>query len=105
MPKLLADFLQEQQEPFALEAYLLERGCSRRIDNPNCSHFLKGVFSQFMVVANADRKVEGNGVREKVNAAGDGVSAASSGTTLFNSCSHCLLEGEVELINSLSSIA
>lgn len=100
MPKLLADFLQEQQEPFALEAYLVERGCSRRIDarcsmhNPNCSHFLKGVFSHFMV----DRKLEANGGRQRANAAGDG-----SSTPFFNSCSDkcgdCLLEGEVELIN------
>lgn len=132
MPKLLADFLQEQQEPFALEAYLLERGYSKRLDArctmhnsskhapPNCSHFLRGVFSQFLVVANADKRVEGdiiNGGREKANAARDGVSPASSSTTLFNSClesdgggSHCseaatrrfvkcgncFLEGEVD---------
>ncbi|KAL0307885.1 UNVERIFIED_CONTAM: hypothetical protein Scaly_2560300 [Sesamum calycinum] len=40
MPKLLGDFLQEQQEPFALEIYLLERGYYSRATslhyaNPN----------------------------------------------------------------------
>ncbi|KAL2232693.1 UNVERIFIED_CONTAM: hypothetical protein Sindi_1449300, partial [Sesamum indicum] len=42
MPKLLGDFLQEQQEPFALEIYLLERGYYSRatsLDNAN-SNFL-----------------------------------------------------------------
>ncbi|KAI3460133.1 hypothetical protein Pfo_016796 [Paulownia fortunei] len=125
MPKLLGEFLQEQQEPFALEVYLLERGCPRGISLnarctlcssakflkcsascslkkrryvvPNCSNFLKAVFSQF-VMANDNQKFKnsGNGGRKTAlvenwknrqeNAAEDRFSAASS-TPVFNSCS------------------
>ncbi|KAL8492168.1 hypothetical protein ACS0TY_023704 [Phlomoides rotata] len=47
MSKLLGHFLQEQQEPFALEVFLVERGCRRGIKkSPNCAAFLKAVFGR-----------------------------------------------------------
>ncbi|KAK6160588.1 hypothetical protein DH2020_003969 [Rehmannia glutinosa] len=74
MPKLLAQFLQEQQEPFALEVYLLERGYSkgttrdaastnsrffkakrRYVDVPHCSEFVKAVFGR-----HSNRKISKN---------------------------------------------
>ncbi|KAL7154934.1 hypothetical protein ABFS83_03G037700 [Erythranthe nasuta] len=78
MPKLLVEFLQEQQEPFALDNYLLERGYSkgsatssalwnsarflkksaslglrkRREIVPKCSEFVRAVCGRFVVLHN-----------------------------------------------------
>ncbi|XP_051150281.1 uncharacterized protein LOC127264791 [Andrographis paniculata] len=62
MPKLLGELLQEQQEPFVLEAYLLERGYLRSIKIlescslkkrmhlvPHCTKFIKSVVSHRMI--------------------------------------------------------
>ncbi|KAI3465238.1 hypothetical protein Pfo_021901 [Paulownia fortunei] len=140
MPKLLAEFLQEQQEPFALEVYLLERGYSRgtsldasssfrnsaqfltgsascglrsrRHALPNCSEFVKAVFSRLLLQYNQKIKNPENGGRKctlpddresrQEHADGDKFSSAS-GTTVFNSCSendvedaHCLEEEEAD---------
>lgn len=121
MPKLLADFLLEQQEPFALQVYLVERGYPKRLTlrnsakyvAPNCSYFVRAVVSQFAVVnANGGRK--GKTKRRPENAAEDVFPAASSSCSecdagsggshccesairLFVKCGNCFLEGDGEV--------
>ncbi|GER30033.1 RNA-binding (RRM/RBD/RNP motifs) family protein [Striga asiatica] len=57
MPKLLGEFLQEQQEPFALDIYLFERGFRnhrarsfKKWDSvPNCVEFAKAAFGRLIL--------------------------------------------------------
>lgn len=117
MPKLLAEFLQEQQEPFALEVYLYERGYRKRLTlqssakhavSPNCSYFLRDVFKQ-LVVASDDggrRKVlmAKPKTRLKKNADGDGLSLENDDASHFSEaaiarfvkCGNCFLERGVK---------
>ncbi|KAH6822259.1 hypothetical protein C2S53_011259 [Perilla frutescens var. hirtella] len=110
MPKLLADFLQEQQEPFALEVYLLERGYAKQYSSakcvvPNCSDFLRAMFNQFIVANEARKKSKSR----RESAGEDGFSSASSSESdvggshcseaairRFVKCGNCFLEGEGE---------
>ncbi|KAL2529440.1 uncharacterized protein Fot_22041 [Forsythia ovata] len=122
MSKLLEHFLQEQQEPFALEVYLLERGynlnstsnfCSAKLLNksasrtglkkrkysiPSCSKFIKGVFTRLVSSNNSEKiKNSRNGDQSKISRgeeeiAEDDKFSTASSTTVFNSCS----ESDVE---------
>ncbi|KAL2505676.1 Uncharacterized protein Adt_21297 [Abeliophyllum distichum] len=122
MSKLLEHFLQEQQEPFALEVYLLERGynlnstsnfCSAKLLNksasrtglkkrkysiPSCSKFIKGVFTRLLSNNNSEEiKNSRNGDQSKISrgeeeTAEDDKFSTGSSTTVFNSCS----ESDVE---------
>ncbi|KAG8377452.1 hypothetical protein BUALT_Bualt08G0034500 [Buddleja alternifolia] len=127
MPKLLSEYLQEQQQPFALDLYLVERGysntpttpnatstfcnlfkCSssrrglinkRRYLVPNCSKFVKSVFSRLVFdnqkinnnipVKNDNKKCgdededEDEDEEDKYLSSG----SSSSSTTVFDSCS------------------
>lgn len=124
MPKLLGEFLQEQQEPFALEVYLLERGFSkgtsldasssirnsarflkrsacgglkkRRYAIPNCSGFVKSVFSRLVLHNSLQIKNPGNRGRKTTQAnnresreehADEDKFSSASSTTVYNSCS------------------
>ncbi|KAG6438082.1 hypothetical protein SASPL_103018 [Salvia splendens] len=93
MPKLLGEFLQEQQEPFALEVYLLERGfarCSlkerRRQAIPNCSDVVKAVFSRILRHNN----------RKKIKNPRKNNEDEFSSTTFYSSCSDLEDERSVE---------
>ncbi|KAG6434727.1 hypothetical protein SASPL_106369 [Salvia splendens] len=97
MPKLLGEFLQEQQEPFALEVYLLERGfarCSlkktRRQAIPNCSEVVRAVFSRILLHNN--RKKIKNPRKNDDKKYEDEFSS----TTFYSSCSDLEDERSVE---------
>ncbi|KAL1546867.1 acetylglutamate kinase [Salvia divinorum] len=84
MPKLLGEFLQEQQEPFTLEVYLLERGyarCSlktrRRQAIPNCSELVRAVFSRILL-----HKIKNPRKNDDTNHEDE-----FSSTTFYSSCS------------------
>ncbi|KAL8058646.1 hypothetical protein ABFX02_03G033300 [Erythranthe guttata] len=92
MPKLLVEFLQEQQEPFALDNYLLERGYSkgsttssalrnsarflkksvslglrkRREIVPKCSEFVRAVCGRFVVLHN----INNHNIKNRGNSGG-----------------------------------
>lgn len=97
MPKLLGEFLQEQQEPFVLEFYLLERGyrartkIKRRDAIPRCAKFVRAVFKR--VVLHNSRRSKHDPGNEKGEAleANDGDEdefTSASATTLYtSSCS------------------
>lgn len=120
MPNFLAEFLQEEQEPFSLEVYLLERGCTkgaprlssrshflnsdkilkryglknRRNLIPNCSNFVKAVFEQLGSVSiNLKIKNLSNGdqVTTEENASRDKFVSKSS-RIVFNSSPNCVEE-------------
>ncbi|KAL8490197.1 hypothetical protein ACS0TY_025929 [Phlomoides rotata] len=93
MPKLLVEFLNEQQEPFSLDVFLLERGHSigtrvrtrrflkRCYATRRCSKLVKAVFGRLAL--DNDQRVENCG-----NCEGDEhVFSSASGTTIYNSCS------------------
>ncbi|XP_027093454.1 uncharacterized protein [Coffea arabica] len=116
MSKQLGDFLQEQQEPFILEVYLLERGYSsssigtclkRSVSSglrrnrkfiPNCSRIVRALFSRTLTVTE-DQKVSNiSGIRSegvcvsemdniKQEMADDDKFSSASSATMFNSCS------------------
>ncbi|KAG6425119.1 hypothetical protein SASPL_115543 [Salvia splendens] len=104
MPKLLADFLQEQQEPFALEVYLVERGLtfhnSAKNVTPNCSYFVRAAFSR-LVVANANGGPR-NFLTVKPESAscsesdGGGSHCSESAIRWFVKCGNCFFDREVE---------
>lgn len=106
LPKQLGEFLQEQQEPFTLPLYLLERGhvsCNSNSEpsfldggSANYCKFLKGInllprCSQLMkAVLGKLSLVDTNPKIKKIqdSAESDNFSSASSGSTiLVNSCS------------------
>ncbi|XP_073316626.1 uncharacterized protein [Primulina huaijiensis] len=120
MPNFLSEFLQEEQEPFSLKLYLLERGCTkgaprfgsrshflnsdkilkryglknRRNLIPNCSNFVKAVFKQLGSVSiNLKIKNLSNGdqVITEENASRDKFVSKSSRIVL-NSSPHCVEE-------------
>ncbi|XP_047983485.1 uncharacterized protein LOC125224169 isoform X2 [Salvia hispanica] len=97
MPKLLGEFLQEQQEPFALEVYLLERGfarCSlkkrRRQAIPNCSEVVRAVFSRILLHNNR-KKIKNPRKNDDKNHDDE-----FSSTTFYSSCSDLEDERSVE---------
>ncbi|XP_047947931.1 uncharacterized protein LOC125193990 [Salvia hispanica] len=104
MPKLLADFLQEQQEPFALEVYLVERGLtfhnSAKYVAPNCSYFVRAAFSR-LAVANANGGLR-NFLSAKPESAsclesdGGGSHCSESAIRRFVKCGNCFFDREVE---------
>ncbi|KAK4428710.1 hypothetical protein Salat_1170800 [Sesamum alatum] len=108
MPKLLADFLQEQQEPFALEVYLLERGyyfratalnnakrsacCGpkkrRQADVSNCSVFVRALLGRLLLHNN--HKIKNRGRRHRKGIPTDnhgGAEEVEDDTNLSDSCS------------------
>lgn len=116
MSKQLGDFLQEQQEPFILEAYLLERGYSsssvgtclkRSVSSglrrnrkfiPNCSKIVRALFSRILTVTDDHKvskisEIRGKSVcvseidSVKLEMADDDKFSSASSTTIFNSCS------------------
>ncbi|XP_057794349.1 uncharacterized protein LOC131010702 isoform X2 [Salvia miltiorrhiza] len=104
MPKLLGEFLQEQQEPFTLDVYLLERGyctrtraqnsarCSRKKRRqaiPKCAEFVGAVLSRILLHNNSKkiRKKEISDIEEN-----DDDFSSASATTRYNTCS----ESDVE---------
>lgn len=103
MPKLLADFLLEQQEPFALEVYLVERGLtfhnSAKYVAPNCSYFVRAAFSR-LVVANASG-VRRNFLSAKPESAScsesdaGGSHCSESAIRRFVKCGNCFFDREV----------
>lgn len=125
MSKQLGDFLQEHQEPFAMEVYLHERGYprsnsaqflkgsasfdpkKRRKSLPSCSKIMGAVFSR-IVHSEANRKFKNcwsnkNG-RNKQDLAEDDHFSSASSSTVFNSCSQSDAEdegckGEEEQVN------
>lgn len=96
MPKLLAEFLQEQQEPFALEVYLVERGYQKRLTlqssakytvSPNCSYFLRAVFKQLVMASDDEgqRKVLMAKPKTRLkNEGGEGLSSKSDDASHFS---------------------
>ncbi|KZV54522.1 hypothetical protein F511_01320 [Dorcoceras hygrometricum] len=120
MPNFLGEFLQEEQEPFSLEVYLLERGCSggttsldsrshflishrilkrcgikkQRSLIPNCSTFVKAVLKQLgSVTINLKIKnlSDGDQVNTQENASSDKLVSNNSGI-VFNPSVHCVEE-------------
>lgn len=102
MPKLLVEFLHEQQEPFALEPYLLERrgyyskgiiNCrkTRRDLVRKCSRFVKALLL-VPRTRNNNPKIKNLENGGKTNYIAQQLQEASA-TTLFNSCS---IESDVE---------
>ncbi|CAK9143590.1 unnamed protein product [Ilex paraguariensis] len=124
MPKQLGELLQEQQEPFTLEAYLLERGylsssnSTKFLKRPvisgitkrkkvvqNCSKIVKVVFNKLLSIdSKLKRKncgsdhvsVTEKSMNSKEIAEEDKFSSASS-TTVFNSCSQSEVEDAYDL--------
>lgn len=104
--------MQEQQEPFTLDVYLLERGyCTRTKPNvysrcgqkkrrqaiPNCAEFVGAVFSRILLHNNSKkikdpRKKETSDVEADDDANHEDEFSSASTTTLYNSCS----ESDVE---------
>ncbi|KAH6796155.1 hypothetical protein C2S51_037141 [Perilla frutescens var. frutescens] len=114
MPKLLAEFLQEQQEPFVLDVYLLERGYYRHIIRPDapsrsprfsqnkrhlqaipsCAQFVRTVFSRLLLQHN-NHKIN------KLDHADEDEFSSANSTTLYNSCS----ESDAECITKQSDFS
>lgn len=102
MPKLLGEFLQEQQEPFVLELYLLERGyrartkIKRRDAIPKCAKFVSAVFKRVVLHNSSKIKNDPGTGRGEAVGANDGDEdefTSARATTLYtSSCS----ESEVE---------
>ncbi|KAL3617868.1 hypothetical protein CASFOL_038189 [Castilleja foliolosa] len=75
MPKLLAHFLLEHQEPFALDVYLVERGYSKqRLRNrarffkkrdvvPNCTAFARALFGR-LILHNDNGKIKNETIED-----------------------------------------
>ncbi|XP_073306524.1 uncharacterized protein [Primulina huaijiensis] len=120
MPIFLGEFLQEEQEPFSLEVYLLERGCAkgtrslnsrshflnsdkilkgyvlmnRRNLLPNCSNFVKAIFKQLGAVTTnlkINNLSDGDQVRNQENASRDSF-VSKSRRIVFSSSTHCVEE-------------
>ncbi|XP_073125717.1 uncharacterized protein [Henckelia pumila] len=121
MPNFLGEFLQEEQEPFSLEVYLLERGCTkgapslssrshflnsdrilkryglknRRNLIPNCSNFVKAVFKQLGSVS-FNLKIKNLSHEDQVaaqeNAGRDDKLISERNRIVFNSSPHCVEE-------------
>lgn len=117
IPKQLGELLQEKQEPFILDIYLLEKGCSRNRFNlnptfnccsfthltkplskrrkifPNCSNAAKAVFGKIGFIKN----------REKVKKSWSNAKAVSSSFSKrdFENSPHSLQEKENEAKENL----
>ncbi|KAL3505040.1 hypothetical protein ACH5RR_034881 [Cinchona calisaya] len=114
MSKNLGDFLQEQQEPFILEVYLLERGYSssnvgtclkRSVSSglkrnkkfiPNCSKIVRALFTRHLSATDSQKINNNSGIRDKnvsvsekesSRQADDDKFSSASSATVFNSCS------------------
>ncbi|KAL3514365.1 hypothetical protein ACH5RR_027082 [Cinchona calisaya] len=116
MSKQLGDFLQEQQEPFILEVYLLERGynssnvgtCLKRSVSsglkrnrksiPNCSKIVRALFGRILTVTYNQKLSFSSGFRGKnvsvseidsikQDIVDDDEFSSASSATIFNSCS------------------
>ncbi|KAG6422048.1 hypothetical protein SASPL_118609 [Salvia splendens] len=104
MPKLLADFLQEQQEPFALQVYLVERGLtfhnSAKYVAPNCSYFVRAAFSRLVMAnANGGRRNFLSAKKESASCSesdAGGSHCSESAIRLFVKCGNCFFDREVE---------
>lgn len=109
MPKLLGEFLQEQQEPFVLEFHLLERGyrakktarflkIKRRDAIPKCAKFVSAVFKGFML--HNGRKIKNKPGNDEDEDEDEFTSA--SATTFYSSCSENEVEEDAECITKQS---
>ncbi|KAL1564716.1 acetylglutamate kinase [Salvia divinorum] len=101
MPKLLADFLQEQQEPFALEVYLVERGLtfhnSAKYVAPNCSYFVRLAFSRLLMAnANGGRRNFLTAKPESTSCSESDASGSHSAIRRFVKCGNCFFDREVD---------
>ncbi|KAL5071758.1 hypothetical protein RYX36_022645 [Vicia faba] len=101
--KRLGEFLNEQQEPFMLELYLLERGYlnedslkkrKKKVLIP-FSNFLASIVNKlaFHSQGNSISTSRDNGQRKKHASCNVQISSASYNSTMFNSCSNVDEEG------------
>lgn len=103
--KQLGELLQEQQEPFILEIYLLEKGYLKKSANwgpknkSSCSKIVKAVFNKLVLSIRNTRKPKNSasgdgshgvweiGRRSNQDTVDSDRFSSASGTTVFHSCS------------------